>query len=224
LCHIFTVQNKFPAATAKFKEGLTQCPQSIPLWIAAARLDLKMGVTKARATLAKARLKNPNNPDLWTEAIKLELESSNTPKPAQLLLAKALQECPKSGKLWALAIQMDKKPEKRMRCVDALKVCGDAPEVLLQVGILFWEDRKIDNARTWLLRAVALDPTIGDSWATLLKFEIQHGTQQQRENLVKKCVEAQPHHGEKWKQVSKLPESTRLTTEQLLVKVASLML
>jgi pre-mRNA-processing factor 6 len=69
------------------------------------------GTSQARATLEQARQANPNNPDLWLEAIRVEMRSGNK-KLAQTLLAKALQECKHSGKLWAEAIEMESKPQK----------------------------------------------------------------------------------------------------------------
>jgi hypothetical protein len=45
---------------------LKRCPTSIPLWLLSARLEEKAGaVTRARAILERARLKNPNTDLLW---------------------------------------------------------------------------------------------------------------------------------------------------------------
>jgi pre-mRNA-processing factor 6 len=61
--------------------------------------------------------------------------------------------------------------------VDALKNCDNDPYVILAVAKLFWEDRKIEKARTWFNRGVTTDPDLGDLWAYFLKFEMQHGTE-----------------------------------------------
>jgi len=216
-------ENKLQEARTEYKTGIKNCPHSIPLWICASRLEEKVyGVAKARALLEKARLQNPQNPDLWLEAIKVELRStaSGSGKIAQTMLAKALQDCPTSGKLWALAIQMEKKPQKKARSFDALKRCDNDPHVMLQVAILFWEDRKMDKARTWFNRVITLDPDFGDAWATFYKFEVQNGAEKQREELLKKCIEAEPRHGEIWQEVSKNPVNSKLKTEQILKRVA----
>ena len=42
---------------------------------------------------------------------------------------------------------------------------------------LFWTERKVTKAREWFIRAVKIDPDLGDSWAYYLKFELQHGTE-----------------------------------------------
>ena len=42
---------------------------------------------------------------------------------------------------------------------------------------LFWFDRNLEKARDWLENKVLrLDSDLGDAWATLYKFEVQHGT------------------------------------------------
>ena len=53
-----------------------------------------------------------------------------------------IQECPTSGRLWALAIEMEAKPQRKTRSVDAMKKCEHDPHVLLAVSRLFWSDRK----------------------------------------------------------------------------------
>ena len=39
--------------------------------------------------------------------------------------------------------------------------------------------RKIEKARKWFLRAVTLDPDLGDCWAAYLKFEQKNGSAEQ---------------------------------------------
>ena len=43
----------------------------------------------------------------------------------------ALQECPTSGQLWAEAIFMEARPQRKMKSVDALRKCEHDPYVLL---------------------------------------------------------------------------------------------
>ena len=42
---------------------------------------------------------------------------------------------------------------------------------------LFWTERKISKAREWFIRAVKIDPDLGDSWACYYKFELQFGNE-----------------------------------------------
>ena len=56
---------------------------------------------------------------------------------------------------------------------------------------LFWTERKISKAREWFIRAVKIDPDLGDSWAYYYKFELQFGTEVHINNALvnnkKKC-------------------------------------
>ena len=63
-----------------------------------------------------------------------------------------IQECPTSGRLWALAIEMEAKPQRKTRSVDAMKKCEHDPHVLLAVSRLFWSDRKVQKCRDWMAR------------------------------------------------------------------------
>ena len=90
----------------------------------------------------QARLKNAKNEDLWLAAIRLEQRAKNT-KAAEAAMAKALQECATSGRLWAEAVAMAPRPQRRARSVDALKRCNDDPHIIAAVAQLFWNDRKV---------------------------------------------------------------------------------
>ena len=47
---------------------------------------------------------------------------------------------------------------------------------------LFWTERKISKAREWFIRAVKIDPDLGDSWACYYKFELQFGNEVHKPN------------------------------------------
>ena len=47
-----------------------------------------------------------------------------------------MQECPASGTLWAEAIFMESRPQRKTKSVDALKRCEHDPHVLLAVARL----------------------------------------------------------------------------------------
>lgn len=55
---------------------------------------------------------------------------------ANNLMARALQECPSSGLLWAEAIFIEARPQRKTKSVDALKKCEHDPHVLLAVARL----------------------------------------------------------------------------------------
>ncbi|KAG4108716.1 PRP1 splicing factor, N-terminal-domain-containing protein [Neocallimastix lanati (nom. inval.)] len=204
-----------------YNKGLKNCPKSIPLWLLASRLEEQAGLLiKARATLEKGRLLNPKIPELWCEAVRVENRGGNT-SMAKALIAKALQECPSSGLLWSEAILMEPRPQRKSRSTDALKKTDNHPQVIVTVARLFWAERKVDKARNWFNRAVKTDADIGDHWAWYLKFEMQHGDSPKQLNVIKRCVEAEPHHGELWCKVSKSMANVGKTTEQILLEVTS---
>lgn len=71
---------------------------------------------KARSVLERARLKNPKNDQLWLEAIRVELRAGMK-DIANAMIAKALQECPNSGILWAESIFLEPRPQRKTKSV-----------------------------------------------------------------------------------------------------------
>ena len=104
--------------------------------------------------------------------------------------------------------------------MDALKKCEHDPHVLLAVSKLFWCERKIQKCREWFNRTVKIEPDLGDAWAYFYKFELLNGSEEQQEEVKKRCVAAEPHHGEQWCKVSKDICNWRLSTDHILVMVA----
>lgn len=216
-----------------FQKGLTACPNNIVLWILASRLEerahtfspkdeskkstssAKVGVTKARSLLELARLKNPKTEKLWLEAVRLEARAKNS-KLAETLMARALQECPKSGLLLAETIMTASRVDKKSKSATAIKRCPESPLVISAVASLFSSERKIDKARKWLERAVLLDTDIGDSWVNYYKFELQFGTKQQQQSIKERCIKAEPKHGELWQSIRKDMKNKRISVEATL--------
>jgi len=191
------------AARSAYSAGLKAIPKDINLWVLASRLEEADGKSiRARALLEKARLVNPKSDVLWAEAVQVE-ERSGAAAQGKALLARALQECPTSGLLWSMAIWSEARPQRKARSVDALKKCADDPLVICTVARLFWAERKIEKARQWFDRAVGAGPDFGDTWGWWLKFERQHGTTVQQEDVVRRCVGAEPHHGVTWQPIAK---------------------
>ncbi|KAI8553731.1 hypothetical protein RHMOL_Rhmol05G0039200 [Rhododendron molle] len=202
-----------------YESGLKQCSSCVPLWLSLAKMEEKMnGLSKARAVLTMARKKNPESPELWLAAVRAE-SRHGIEKEADILMAKALQVCPNSGILWAASIEMVLRPQRRTKSMDALKRCNHDPHVIAAIAKLFWHDRNVDKARSWLDRAVTLGPDIGDFWALFCKFELQHGTKETQEDVLKRCIAAEPKYGERWEAVSKAVENSHQPTEAILKKV-----
>ena len=85
--------------------------------------------------------------------------------------------------------------------------------VVIAVATLFWQNRKYAKARKWFERAVALDPDLGDAWATYYAFEAKNGgsggcaaSKESLEKLRSRCQEKDPNHGELWCAITKQPD------------------
>jgi pre-mRNA-processing factor 6 len=222
------------AARGAYAKGCRRCHAAVPLWTAAAALEVREGqLSKARAVLEQARLRNPASEELWLAAVRQERAgaaagpggASGDPesvKASEALMAKALQECPGSGVLWAEAVRMAPRPQRKSKSVDALKRCDNDPRIIASIANLFWLDRKVEKARSWFNRSVTLNPDIGDHWAMFYKFELQHGIEEQQEAVVRRCVEAEPRHGEVWCRVKKAVKNWHDPVDALLKKTVVL--
>ncbi|EWM28197.1 pre-mrna-processing factor 6 [Nannochloropsis gaditana] len=204
-----------------YQKGLSRCPHSIPLWRLAGLFEERVhGFTKARSMFELARLRNPRNPELWLEAVRLERRAGNE-KLAASLMAKGLQECPDSGLLWAEEIIHSPRPQQKSKSQEALSKCPNDPFVFVAVARLFEATRKYAKARKWFNQSVELNPDLGDSWAYYYAFELRHGSETDKSEVLKNCLEADPTHGEIWTAVSKSVENWRLSKESILKKVVA---
>jgi pre-mRNA-processing factor 6 len=94
----------------------------------------------------QARHRNPKTPELWLAAIRTEQRAGST-KAAEALLAKGLQDCPNAGLLWAEAVAMAPRPQRRTKAADAMKRCDNDPFVVscwvgaLQLNLCSLQDR-----------------------------------------------------------------------------------
>ncbi|PWN49120.1 hypothetical protein IE53DRAFT_162084 [Violaceomyces palustris] len=213
-------QENIKAAREALSKGLKACPNSIDLWLLSSRLEERAGlIIRARAILEKARISNPRNDRLWAESAGVE-ERSGSQAQFKSMISRGLQECPSSGLLWTLSIWSEPKASRKTRSADALKRTGDDCRVISSVARLFWNDRKIEQARKWFERSVKADPDWGDGWCWWYKFETQHGNDPIREGILKRCKEVEPRHGEEWQKVRKNLETHHLTVEQAVKLVA----
>ena len=204
-----------------YAQGTKKCPTSVPLWIALAEFEVKRGNTsKARIILETARSKNPANEHLWLAAVRQERAHGNG-ELADSTIARALQECPNSGLLLAESVRMAPRPQRKSKSVDALRRRDDDPFIIAAIAILFWNDRKIDKARSWWNRAVTIAPDIGDHWASYYKFELQTAGEAAADAVALRCARADPHHGEVWCAIRKRVENWHIPTVEVLKKVAA---
>lgn len=218
---IYEARNQLPQAREAFSAGTRACPQSVPLWLLASRLEEKMGVlVKARSILDRARLAIKHNPELWTESVRLEYRAKNMPAANQRM-AQALQECPTSGLVWAERIwHLESRTQRKPRILEAIQKADDDPTLFVTAARIFWAERKLEKADNWFQKALVLDADNGDTWAWYYKFLLQHGTDEKRAEVVSKCVQNEPKHGETWASIRKAPENSGRPIEEILKMVA----
>lgn len=224
-------------ARAVYQKSVTVCPHCVHLWIGMARLEESGGArAPARAVLERARQANKGRDDvdlLWRESVYLEVRLSggqvsrtgaSAPggDAAQTLLARGLQECGSSGKLWALAMALAPAAERKARTGDGLRECGRDAVVVLEAGRLLWQDGKSEKARKWLARSVELDGDCGDAWGTLLAFEKEHGDADSVRSVEERAQRAEPCHGDVWCAVRKAAGNERWSLLEALREVARL--
>jgi pre-mRNA-processing factor 6 len=105
--------------------------------------------------------------------------------------------------------------------VDALRKCEVDPLVIRTVPRLYRADRRIEKAREWFERAVSAGPGYGDAWGWWLKFERQHGTAAQQEDVIVRCQAAEPRHGETWQLIAKDDKNGGKSAKEILELVVA---
>jgi len=202
------------------QEGVKHVPFSVNMWLEFARLESKAGHRfRARAVLERARSKILKNDCLWLAACELETERN----AQQSVLSKALLDCPKSGLLWAFAIESEPLNQQKAKCFLALDKLNEDVYVYTAVAKFFWRSNKKKQARIYFERAVVNDSSIGDTWAWYYAFSKDCRKEKDVEDVVKRCVEAEPTHGKYWIEISKQPKNEQLTTDFKLMKVAKIL-
>ncbi len=221
---IYESKNMLPQAREAYHTGTRACTQSVALWLLASRLEEKMGVmVKARSVLDRARLAVPKNPELWTETVRLEYRAKNMPAANQKM-AQALQECPTSGLVWSERIwHLEARTQRKPRILEAIQKADNDPVLFVTAARIFWGERKLEKADTWFQKAVILDADYGDTWGWYYKFALMHSTDEKREDIINRCVQNEPKHGEVWQGVRKKPENASMSTEEVLKVVAGML-
>lgn len=228
-CH--EVLKDLNVARQYYLRGIQNCPENVTLWILLARLEIEAkGIIKARSVIETARLKFPKNAELWLQAIRFERNIPGNEKLAEALMARALQECPDSGVLWAEQLSLCTKQQQKSKSMDALKRCDNDPIVVLAIARLFEKDKKYAKAQKWYERAITLSPKLGDAWIYFYAFELRQarlaklsiGSQTDCDIVVEKCTAAQPNRGEVWLSIAKRTEYRRKDVATILKKAVEI--
>lgn len=213
------------SARRTYIDAVRTCPNYPDLWLCYAKFEMGSGsvaeLSKARAVLETARAAIPKHPDLWVAACRVEHMAKN-PTAAQQLLSQALKEIPQGncGALWAYAIETASKQQRKATAHQVLLKDPKDARVYVAVAKMFWDDRKVAKAREWLNRAIAVNSDYGDAWAYLYKLELEEGDEASQATVEKRCVNADPKHGELWCAVSKQDRKIVPKVGEVLKQVA----
>lgn len=158
--------------------GINNVPESPKLWLGLANIyrDRLKVLIRARSILDSAIVKLPNEPSLWVAKIMTEVSNKDL-VAARQLCNKALKQFNLSLEIWIQYLSLIAKlSQKKNAFLDALKATNNSSEILLFIGIFFWEDGKILKAKSWFERALDSEKDDGDIWAWLNYFYSKHGT------------------------------------------------
>ncbi|KAK9215473.1 hypothetical protein WN944_007478 [Citrus x changshan-huyou] len=145
-----------------YQKGLHNCQNCIPLWISLANVVEKIdGFSHAQNVYSQAKEVNPCNPELWAVEIDRCLENVKKNK-ACLLMARALQECPASGVLWATYVCMVSDDQLEFVYSKALSMSNNDANVIVVVVALMSKNKNIEVARDWFEWVVKTDPDNGE--------------------------------------------------------------
>lgn len=186
-----------------YEKAIDLIKTSAKLWISYINFEANLkNFPRARSILEMAKVKIKKNVDLWLTCINLERKAENI-EGALYFIAKGLQDLPDCGELWAIAIELEPKATRKTKIVAALKNCENDPLVLTSVSKLFWKEKKLDKAKRWIERAIALKPKLGDAWAYYIKICEETEGKEKTLEIKKKCLEADPKYGEIWTKFKK---------------------
>lgn len=151
-------------ARLAYQSGLKACPACTALWRGLLLLEEQdKGLTKARSIGEMARLKLPKCDAIYIDCLQLERRHGNS-KLYSNLLAKAFQDCPVSGALYAELLLNIPKNQYKSRTIEALKKVPGNALVLLAIGRLFESSFVAAKAVKYYERALAAQPRLGDAY------------------------------------------------------------
>ena len=124
---------------------------------------------------------------------------------ARQLVTRALQACPKSGRIWSLHAQMSDKNSKNQIVIDSIVNCEHDPYAIMAVCRLFWSQNRPKKVDEWFEKGVKIDSDCGDMWALFYLFiKTEFNESEERLNkLLETCEKADPRHGDIWCSVTK---------------------
>lgn len=156
-----------------YSQAVHDCSESSELWRLLASFHAKRGnILKARAILEHARHLHSKVDNIWLDSIRLEYDQEEGNKIiGKTLLAKSLHELSHSGILWSEAIYREPRATKKSKATDAWRKCHDDALVALAIGKMFWDNRELNKAKSWIERAMQLNGDLEDVKTCYQQFQ-----------------------------------------------------
>ena len=213
-CHLYICWAKLfysnaGIARSIFEKALKVLPNDDRIWFEFVKFE-NANFTNLEKKLQEKKLSNVD--EIYEED---DIELAKLKNNTNMILNKGLKECPNSGLLWSIAIEVEK-GNKHARASDALKKCENSIYVKTAVGKLYAQEKHIDKARLWFESAIKSNPDYGDAWVYYFKLEKQLGDDRKSVEIMKKCAESSPKYGEFWVQISKDIKNWRMKPEEIL--------
>lgn len=226
-CHKFYIQRgqiyhklgKLDESRESYSIGTKKLPHCAVLWVLLAKVDeIDFNKpTKARSELDIAVRKNPDEELLYLAKVHMEKRLGNYDQ-ARLIVFQSLQKFPKSPSLWAENIRLlatKRASLKRSMFQDALKNSNNSCEVLIEIGLSFFQESQYSTALKWFERATKTNPLNGDAWVFLtrclkrLKKDLDFCYVQVKEH--------EPMYGAEWISISKNIEFQYCSSSEILI-------
>ena len=197
------ISNIFDYSKSKeiLSNAIKQTPQEPLLWIYLSELELNnSNPLKSRFILEQARGKCPCA-ELYIKSIEFELKLN--PSTAVFLCNQALQQFNNNGKIWALAIELASKKEKKSKIAEAFQHCNNNLDLFLVIARLFAQERKAEKARAWFEKCLKLNDEVGDVWLFYYEFEKVMADEERVKGIEDRIQAAEIRKGKIWRDVRK---------------------
>eukprot|EP00817_Percolomonadidae_sp_ATCC50343_P000310 CAMPEP_0117423498 /NCGR_PEP_ID=MMETSP0758-20121206/4109_1 /TAXON_ID=63605 /ORGANISM="Percolomonas cosmopolitus, Strain AE-1 (ATCC 50343)" /LENGTH=936 /DNA_ID=CAMNT_0005206721 /DNA_START=957 /DNA_END=3767 /DNA_ORIENTATION=- len=216
------------------KHLLNLAQKSVPpknralVYIESARTEEFVGhLSRARTILARAKEETPNEWKVFLESILLEMRAGDLDR-ARLEAATALSIHPRTGRLWAVSIQLYAHDVE-----EQLKKFNEAHHLVPKSGEVWCEGARIHlnplsghfslkTARKCLKYAIQFTPQYGDSFIEYLRLQlVEEACTSSHSVLERDCMNSDPNYGPLWFQCK---QSSIDSTRQVLRHAKSLLI
>jgi pre-mRNA-processing factor 6 len=174
-------------------------PKHPPGWISASRLEEVAGkIVAARNLINRGCQHCPKNEDVWLEAIRLHMGGDN--HNAKVIAANALENNPRSVKLWIAAMELESDSRAKKRVLR--KALDQIPQ-----SVALWKaasnlEEDAEDAKLLLSRATDFIPLSIELWLALARLE----TPDNARKVLNKARKAVPTSHEVWIAAARLEE------------------